>query len=141
MKLLNETIMIIFSPTVASLCYNTSASSGRVVLDGYLTYNSSMKNCECTLSSTQITTVRFAALNNLHPINGGCGSSIVVQSEGTFLSISCFIYGDITVSPSQPVTLNFDKPVYTYDSNYCMIMTPGKRKYIKNVLADSFIPW
>nr|XP_034332883.1 integumentary mucin C.1 [Crassostrea gigas] len=115
-----------FSLPVASLCYNTSASSRRVVLDGYLTYTSSMKNCECTLSSTQITTVRFAALNNLHPINGGCGSSIVVQSEGTFLSISCFINGDyhITVSPSQPVTLNFDKPVYTYNSNYCMIMTP-----------------
>lgn len=139
MKLLNETI--IFSPTVASLCYNTSASSGRVVLDGYLTYNSSMKNCECTLSSTQITTVSFAALNNLHPINGGCGSSIVVQSEGRFLSISCFIDGDITVSPSQPVTLNFDKPVYTYDSNYCMIMTPGKRKNTKTVLADSFTSW
>lgn len=137
MKLLNETIM--FSPTVASLCYNTSASSRRVVLDGYLTYTSSMKNCECNLSSTQITTVRFAALNNLHPINGGCGSSIVVQSEGTFLSISCFINGDyITVSPSQPVTLNFDKPVYTYNSNYCMIMTPGKRKNTKTVLADSF---
>lgn len=139
MKLLNETI--IFSPTVASLCYNTSASSRRVVLDGYLTYNSSMKNCECTLSSTQNTTVSFAALNNLHPINGDCGSSIVVHSGGTFLSISCFIDGDITVSPSQPVTLNFDKPVYTYDSNYCMIMTPGKRKNTKTVLADSFTSW
>lgn len=131
MNFLNETIL--FSPTVASLCYKSSASSGRVVLDGYRTYNSSMKNCECTLNSSQNTTVSFAALNNLHPNRIGCGSSIRVQSGGTSFIISCFVTGTLLVSPTQPVTLNFEKPLYTYDSNYCIILSPGKLKNTKNI--------
>lgn len=140
MNLLYETI-IIFSPSVASLCYKTSASSAQVVLDGFLTQKSSTNICECTLNSSQNTTVRFNALNNLHPYQISCGSSIRVESGGATLIINCFISGDIWVSPSQPVTLKFEKPQFGYDSNYCMLLSPGKRKDKKNILADNFIQW
>eukprot|EP00105_Crassostrea_gigas_P028807 XP_011450565.2 PREDICTED: mucin-5AC [Crassostrea gigas] len=113
-----------YSLPVASLCYKTSASLGRVVLDGFLTQKSSENICDCTLNSSQNTTVRFAALNNLHPYQISCGSSIRVVSAGTTLIINCYISGDIRVSPSQPVTLKFEKPVYGYNSNFCMLMSP-----------------
>lgn len=137
MKLLNETFILF--PTVASLCYKTSASFERVVLDGFLAHTSSTNICECTLSSSQNTTVRFAALNNLHPYHISCGSSIRVESGGTTIIINCYISGDIPISPSQPVTLKFEKPEFGYNSNYCMLMSPGKRKNKKNIFADNFI--
>lgn len=136
-KQLNETIF--FSPTVASLCYKTSASFAKVVLDGFLTQKSSTNICECTLNSSQNTTVRFEALNNLHPYEFSCGSTIQVESAGTILIINCYISGNIRVNPSQPVTLRFEKPVYGYNSNFCMLLSPGKRKNKNNILADNFI--
>lgn len=140
MKLLNATI-IIFSPSVASLCYKTSASLDRVVLDGFLTQKSSENICECTLNSSQNTTVSFKALNNLHPFQTSCGSSVQVVSAGATFIINCYIFGEIRISPSQPVTLRFEKPQFGYNSNYCMLLSPGKRKDKKNILADNFIQW
>lgn len=114
-------------PAVASLCYQTSVTAKRVVLDGFLTYQSSNTACNCTLTSSKSTTVRFAALNNLHPKHAGCGSEIRVQSGGTFFIINCYVSGTVTISPSQSVTLNFDKPSFGYDSNYCMLLNTGKQ--------------
>lgn len=138
LNLLYETI-IIFSPSVASLCYKTSASSAQVVLDGFLTQKSSTNICECTLNSSQNTTVRLNALNNLHPFQTSCGSSVQVVSAGATLIINCYIFGEIQIAPSQPVTLRFEKPQFGYNSNYCMLLSPGKRKNKNNILADNFI--
>lgn len=113
------------------MCYQTSATANRVVLDGFLTYQSSTTACNCTLTSSKSTTVRFAALNNLHPIHADCGNSILIKSGGTALTISCFISGDVQVSPSQPATLSFDKPPYGYQSDYCVLISPGKQTKIK----------
>lgn len=112
-------------PVVASLCYKTSASGRRVVLDGFLTYLSLIKTCGCTLTSSQRTNVSFAALNNLHPYHPTCGTYIIVQSGETSIVISCFVSGTILVSPSQPVTMNFAKPLFGYNSNYCMVLNSG----------------
>lgn len=109
------------------MCYQTSVTSNRVVLDGFLTYKSSTTACICTLTSSKSTTVRFAALNNLHPKHTGCGSEIRVQAGGTIVIISCYVSATAPVSPSQSVTLNFEKPSYGYDSNYCMLMDTGKQ--------------
>lgn len=113
------------------MCYQTSATASQVVLDGFLTYQSSTTACICTLTSSKITTVRFAALNNLHPIHTDCGSSIRIESGGTIFFINCFISGDVQVSPSQPATLRFDKPPYGYQSDYCVFISPGKQTKIK----------
>lgn len=114
-------------PAVASLCYQTSVTANRVVLDGFLTYQSSTNICSCTLTSSKSTTVRFAALNNLQPIHTGCGSNILVQAGGTSFTINCFVSRNAPISPSQSVTLNFDKPSFGYDSNYCMLLKTGKQ--------------
>lgn len=115
------------------MCYQTSATASRVVLDGFLTYmyQSSTTACICTLTSSKSTTVKIAALNNLHPIHADCGSSIRIESGGTILIINCFIFGDVQVSPSQPATLSFDKPAYIYDSGYCILLNTGKQTKIK----------
>lgn len=115
------------NPLVSSLCYQTSASANRVVLDGYLTYQSSTKVCSCTLTSSKRTTVGFKALNNLHPIYAGCWSNILIHTGRTSFSIGCFITGSATVSPTQAVTLNFEKPLDSYNSNYCMLIDSGKK--------------
>ncbi|XP_065927132.1 uncharacterized protein [Magallana gigas] len=111
-----------YSIPVASLCYQTSVTANRVVLDGFLTYQSSTTACSCTLTSSKSTTVRFAALNNLQPNYAGCGSNILVQAGGTSFTINCFVFRNAPISPSQSVTLNFDKPSFGYDSNYCMLL-------------------
>lgn len=110
------------------LCYQTSASANRVVLDGYLTYQSSTTVCSCTLTSSKRTTVTFKALNSLHPIHADCGSNILLHTGRTSFIISCFITGSATVSPTQAVMLNFEKPPYGYDSNYCMHIDSGKKQ-------------
>lgn len=113
------------------MCYQTSATASRVVLDGFLTYQSSTTACSCTLNSSKITTVRFVALNNLQPNHAGCGSNIRVQAGGTFSTISCYVSGTVQVSPSQPATLSFDKPAFIYDSGYCILLNTGKQTKIK----------
>lgn len=114
-------------PAVASLCYQTSVTSNRVVLDGFLTYQSSTTACSCTLTSSTSTTVSFVALNNLQPNHADCGSNILVQAGGTSFTINCFVSRNAPISPSQSVTLNFDKPSFGYDSNYCMLLKTGKQ--------------
>lgn len=114
-------------PAVASLCYQTSVTAKQVVLDGFLTYQSSTTACNCTLTSSKSTTVKLAALSSLQPKHGSCGSSIRVQSEGTIFLINCYILGTVMVSPTQPATLIFDKPSYSYDSGYCMLLNTGKQ--------------
>lgn len=126
LKLIITTFIPIHS-VVSSLCYQTSVTSNRVVLDGFLTYQSSTTACSCTLTSSKSTTVRFAALNNLHPIHAGCGSNIRVQAGETVFTINCYVSGTVQVSPSQPATLSFDKPSFGYDSNYCALLNPGKQ--------------
>lgn len=116
---------------VASMCYQTSVTSNRVVLDGFLTYQSSTTACSCTLMSSKSTTVRFAALNNLQPNYVYCGNEIRVQSGGTFFIVSCYVSGDVQVSPSQTATLSFDKPAVYYDSGYCMLFHSSKQTKIK----------
>lgn len=116
---------------VASMCYQTSVTSNRVVLDGFLTYQSSTTACNCTLTSSKSTTVNLLALSNLQPNYGSCGSSIRVQSEGTPFILSCYVSGTVQVSPSQPATLSFDKPAFYYDSGYCMLFNSGKQTKIK----------
>lgn len=118
-------------PVVASMCYQTSVTSNRVVLDGFLTYQSSTTACYCTLTSSKSTTVKLSALSNLQPKHGSCGSSIRVQPEGTFFIVSCYVSGTVQVSPSQPATLSFDKPAFYYDSGYCMLFNSGKQTKIK----------
>lgn len=115
------------NPLVSSLCYQTSASANRVVLDGFLTYQSSTSACNCTLTSSKSTTVRFTPLNNLHPISAICGSNILIHTGRTSFVISCFITGSATISPTQTVTLNFQKPHYVYNSGYCMLIISGKK--------------
>lgn len=124
-------------PVVSSLCYKTSASAGRVVLDGFLTYQSSTKYCGCTLTSSQNTTLIFRGLANLQPNYQGCGSSIRVESGGTSFIINCFVDGDIPVSPTQAVTLSFERPNYVYDSNYCMLLSTGKQTKIQIIMFNS----
>lgn len=114
-------------PAVASLCYQTSVTAKRVVLDGFLTYQSSTTTCSCTLTSSKSTTVSFVALNNLQPNHAGCGSNILVQAGGTSFIINCLVSGTAPISPSQSITLNFEKPPYVYDSNYCMLLNTGKQ--------------
>ena len=111
--------------TVASLCYKTFVSAGRVVLDGFLTYNSSTSSCSCSLTSTQSTKVNLSPLNSIHPNYAGCDSTIRVQNGGTSFIISCFVSGTITMSPSDTATLGFDRPVYGYNSDYCILIAPG----------------
>lgn len=109
---------------VASLCYKTSASANRVVLDGFLTYQSLTTSCGCTLTSTQSINVGFTALNNLQPNHFSCGSSIRAVSGGNTFVINCYVSGTLPVSPTQPIKLNFEKPVYGYDSSYCIFLSP-----------------
>lgn len=116
-----------FFTAVVSLCYKSSASANRVVLDGFLTYQSLTTSCGCTLTSSQNTTVKFAALANLQPNHFNCGNNVRVQAGGTIFLISCFVSGNIVVSPSQPATLNFEKPTYGYDSGYCILLNTGKQ--------------
>lgn len=111
--------------TVASLCYKTSVSAGRVVLDGFLTYNSPTSSCRCSLTSTQSSRVNFTPLNSLQPSYVGCDSSIRVQNGGDIIIINCFVLGTITVSPSDTVTLTFERLAFGYNSDYCMLLTPG----------------
>lgn len=123
-----------FFTTVASLCYKSSASDTRVVLDGFLTYQSSTTSCGCTLTSSESTNVKFTALAaNLQPNHQGCNNNIRVQSGGTIFLISCYISGNIMVSPSQPATLNFEKPPFGYDSGYCMLLNTGKQMKEKKI--------
>lgn len=117
--------------TVASLCYQTSVSARRVVLDGFLTYNSSATVCSCSLTSTQNTSVSFTSLNSLQPNFAGCDSSIRVQNKGTIFIIECFVTGTIAMSPSEAATLRFERPIFGCSSNYCMLLTPGK-SYMQN---------
>lgn len=124
---INLIIKLIYFSAVASMCYQTSVTSSRVVLDGFLTYKSSTTTCSCTLTSSKSTTVRFAALNTLQPNYANCGGNIRVQTGGNSFIISCFVSGTAPVSPSQSVTLSFEKPSYGYDSNYCMLMNTGKQ--------------
>lgn len=130
LKLIITTFIPIHS-VVSSLCYQTSVTSNRVVLDGFLTYQSSTNACSCTLTSSESTTVEFAALNNLQPYHAGCGSTIRVQTGGTIFTISCYVSGTVKVSPSQPATLSFYKPPYVYDSGYCILFLRGKQTKIK----------
>lgn len=115
-------------PVVASLCYQTSASAYRVVLDGFLTFQSSTTTCECTITSSKSTTVSLVALNNLQPNHAGCGSEIRVQSGGAYFIFNCFVSGTVQISSSQPATLSFDKPAYSYQSDYCVLFTQGKQR-------------
>lgn len=115
-------------PVVASLCYQTSVTWNRVVLDGFLTYQSSTTACSCTLNSSESTTVRVAALNNLQPNHAGCGSDIRVKAGRTFFIIGCFISGTVQISSSQPATLSFEKPAYGYQSDYCVLFNPGEQR-------------
>lgn len=110
-----------YSIPVASLCYKTSASANRVVLDGFLTLQSSTTTCECTITSSKSTTVSLVALNNLQPNHAGCGSEIRVQSGGAYFIFNCFVSGTVQISSSQPATLSFDKPAYSYQSDYCVL--------------------
>lgn len=123
----------VFFTTVASLCYKSSASDTRVVLDGFLTYQSNTTSCGCTLTSSESTNVKFTALANLQPNHHGCNNNIRVQSGGTIFLINCYISGNIVVSPSQPATLNFEKPAYVYDSGYCMLLNTGKQMKDKKI--------
>lgn len=118
-------------PAVASLCYQSSVTAKRVVLDGFLTYQSSTTTCSCTLTSSKSTTVSFVALNNLQPNHAGCGSNILVQAGGTSFIINCLVSATAPISPSQSVTLNFEKPPYRYDSNYCILLDKGKQIKMK----------
>lgn len=111
--------------TVASLCYKTTVSAGRVVLDGFLTYNSSTSVCSCSLTSTQSTSVNFTPLSSLQPNYPGCDSSIRVQNGGNIIIISCYVSGTITVSPSDTVTLTLERSVFGYNSDYCMLLQAG----------------
>ena len=108
------------------LCYKTSVSAGRVVLDGFLTYNSSTSGCSCSLTSTQKTAVTFTPLNSIQPNYPGCDSYITVRNEGTSFTMNCFVSGTISVSPSDTVTLTFERPLYGYNSDYCVLLSPGK---------------
>ena len=112
--------------TVSSLCYQTSVSARRVVLDGFLTYNSSTSVCSCSLTSTQSTIANLAPLNSIQPNYAGCDSNIRVQSGGNSFIISCFVSGSVAVPPSESVTIAFERPLYGYNSDYCMLLTPGK---------------
>nr|XP_022289378.1 cell wall integrity and stress response component 4-like isoform X2 [Crassostrea virginica] len=114
-----------YSLPVASLCYKTSVSARRVVLDGSLTYNSITSSCGCTLTSTQSTNVSFNPLGSTQPSPTGCGSSIVIQNGGNAITINCYIAGTVQMLSSQTVTLNFEKPEYGYDSSYCMLIYPA----------------
>ncbi|XP_052710814.1 uncharacterized protein LOC128185196, partial [Crassostrea angulata] len=125
-----------YSLPVSSLCYQTSASANRVVLDGYLTYQSFTTVCSCTLTSSKSTTVGFKALNNLHPIYAGCGSNILIHTGRTSFSIGCFITGSATVSPTQAVTLNFEKPLDGYNSNYCMLIDSDVNDVVLTLKCD-----
>lgn len=127
---------LIIDPVVSPLCYKTSASVGRVVLDGFLTYQSSTKYFGCTLTSSQNTTLRLRALANLEPNYPGCGSSIQVQSGGTSYTINCIVNWNIPVSPTQAVTLRFERPNYVYDSNYCILLSTGKQTQIQNTMLN-----
>lgn len=119
-----------YSLPVASLCYQTSASASRVVLDGFLTFQSSTTTCECTITSSKSTTVSLVALNNLQPNHAGCGNNIRVQAGGTFFIIGCFVSGTIQISSSQPATLSFEKPAYDYQSDYCVLFDPDNSNAI-----------
>lgn len=119
--------MKLYLHAVASLCYKSSVSANRVVLDGFLASQSLTKTCECTLTSSQSATVSFAVLSNLQPNYQGCNSNIRVQGGGTIFIISCYISATIQISPSQPVTLTFDKPDFFYNSDYCMQLNAGKQ--------------
>lgn len=119
--------MKLYFHAVASLCYKSSVSANRVVLDGFLASQSLAKTCECTLTSSQSTTVFFAALSDLQPNYQGCNGDIRVQAGGTIFIISCRISGSVQISPSQPVTLTFNKPDYSYNANYCMQVNAGKK--------------
>ena len=117
--------MICLLLTVAALCYKTSANARRVVLDGFLTYNSSTSACSCSLTTTQSTNVSFISLNSIQPDYQGCESSIKIQNGGTIFTINCYVSGTITVSSTERVTLDFERPKFGYNSNYCMLVTPG----------------
>ena len=110
---------------VASLCYQTSATAERVVLDGFLTYNSSTSACSCSLTSTQSTNVSFFPINSTQPNYVGCNSAIRINSGGTSFVISCFVSGTIKASPSDTVSLAFERPLYGYNSDYCVLLSPG----------------
>lgn len=48
------------------------------------------------------------------------------------------------VSPSQPATLNFEKPPYGYDSGYCMLLNTGKQMKEKKINLNNewdFLVW
>lgn len=122
-----------FSIPVSSLCYKSSASANRVVLDGFLTYRSSTTVCNCTLTSSTSTTVRISALKNLHPYQTSCGSIIRVHSGATALIINCYISGDFPVSSTQAVTLSFEKPSFGYNSNYCMLLSSDNVNAVLNL--------
>ena len=110
---------------MASLCYKTNVSSGRVVLDGFLTYNSPTSAFSCSLTSTQSTNVSFVPINSTHPNYVGCNSAIRINSGGTSFIISCYVSGTIKASPSDRVTLAFERPLYGYNSDYCLLLSPG----------------
>nr|XP_022288551.1 uncharacterized protein LOC111100751 [Crassostrea virginica] len=125
-----------YSLSVASLCYKTSVSAGRVVLDGFLTYNSSTFSCSCSLTSTQNTAVTFTPLNSIQPNYLGCDSNIRVQNGETILTMNCFVSGTISVSPSDTVTLTFERPLYGYNSDYCVLLTPDNSNAVLTLSCD-----
>lgn len=113
--------------TVASLCYKTSVSARRVVLDSFLTYNSSNSVCGCSLTSTQSTSVNFSPLNSLQPNYINCDSRVQIQHGGTVLIINCYVTGTIAMSPSDTAMLFFERPSFAYNSDYCMLLTAGEK--------------
>lgn len=81
--------------------------------------------CGCSLTSTESTSVSFTPLNSIQPNYPGGNSVIRVRNGGTDFTINCYVSGTITVSPSDNVTLDFERPLHGYNSDYCMLLTPG----------------
>lgn len=116
-----------FFLAVASLCYKSSVKSRKVVLDGFLTYNSSASECRCNLTSTQRTNVSLTALDSLQPGRNPCWSTILVENENNTFVINCHVWGNVAVSDTENATFIFFRPPYGYTSNHCIFFNPGKK--------------
>ncbi|XP_062616615.1 uncharacterized protein LOC134278322 [Saccostrea cucullata] len=125
----------------ASLCYSTSGTGNRVVLNAFDAHHSSVSVCKCTVTTTHSTKVNFAPLNQLQPTSQFCSSSIVVRtSTESGISMNCFIGGGLSITPQETMSFSFEKPPYSYDANYCIMLSPDNADATLSLNCEGDIP-
>ncbi|XP_062616619.1 uncharacterized protein LOC134278325 [Saccostrea cucullata] len=120
---------------VALLCYNNQILGRHVVIDAYRAKESSTTTCLCTVSSDKPNTLNFTNYNGVHP-EKGCGSSVIVQADGTSFSMNCFVTDKQLQINGSDVKINLEDPRLTSDTSYCISVESADSSAMLNISCE-----